>query len=83
MADVGSGSNWLVSPTHEVEDMWKQQQIQEKRSAIAATNRALLECQQKIEDLEKGVMVNLKARLIMLKQEVGYLELERKQQTAK
>ena len=83
MADIGTGSNWLVSPTHEVEDMWKQQQIQEKKSAIAATNRAVLECQQKIEDLEKGVMLTLKARLIMLQKEVGFLELERKQGTAR
>lgn len=79
MADIGSGSNWLVSPTAEVEDMWKQKQIQEKRSAVAAANRALAECQQKIQDLEKGVMVDIKAKVIMLNKEIGFLELERQQ----
>ena len=80
MADIGSGSNWLVSPTAEVEDMWKQRQIQEKRSAVAAANRTLSECQQKIEDLQKGVMVDIQAKIIMLNKEIGFLELERQQQ---
>ena len=78
MADVGSGSNWLVSATAEVEDMWKRKQIQEKRYAKAAANRALAECEQKVEDLQKCVMVDIKAKIIMLNKEIGHLELKRK-----
>ena len=79
MADIGINQNWLVSPTKEVEDMWMQQQVQEKKSQIAATKRSIMECEQKIEDLEKGVMLNLKAKLIMLEKEVGFLEHKRAQ----
>lgn len=81
MADIGSGANWLVSPTAEVEDMWKRKQIQEKKSQVAAALRALSECKQKIEDLQNGVMLDINARIIMLKKEIGFLELERKQKS--
>lgn len=79
MADIGSGSNWLVSPNREVEDMWMQKQIQEKKSQIAATKRSLDEKRQMIEDIEKGLMVDLQARIIMLEKELGFLEHKRKQ----
>ena len=76
MADIGSGTNWLVSPTKEVEDMWKKVQIQEKRSAVAAAERSISEAKQKISDIENGVIVGLEARKKMLKMEITKLETD-------
>lgn len=77
MADLNS-RNWLVSPNKDVEDMWRDVQIQEKRSAVAAAKRSLDEYRQKIEDIEKGMMVDLNARIIMLNREIQMLEAAKK-----
>jgi len=67
MADIGIAKNWMVSPTKEIDEMWVQVQIQEKKSMI---NRYT----QDIEDLEKGRMLDLKARIKMLELEIGKLQ---------
>lgn len=77
MADVGSGTNWLVSPTAEVEGMWKKVQIQEKKSAVSACDRSIAESRQKIADIESGVIVGLEARKKMLLMEIRKLETEK------
>jgi len=68
MADLGS-NNWLVSPTHEVEQKWIAVQIQERKSQI-------VKLKQDIEDLIKGRQVALEAKILMLESEV--IELENK-----
>ena len=67
MADVGTQQNWLVSPDSIVERMWLEVQIQEKKSRIARYK-------QDIEDLVKGRMVDLQAKIIMLEKEIKALE---------
>lgn len=67
MADVGMQRQWLVSPTKEIDEMWIAVQIQEKRSQI---NRY----KQDIEDLVKGRMLDLQARIKMLELEITKLE---------
>ena len=74
MADLPS-RNWLVSPNKDVEDMWRDVQIQEKKSAIASAKRSIDELTQKVEDIQKGLMVDLNARIIMLQREVKALEI--------
>jgi hypothetical protein len=74
MADIGVNQNWLVSPTAEVEEMWKNVQIQEKKSAVAACRRNIMELEQKIEDIQKGAILGLKAREKMLTMEIQKLE---------
>lgn len=76
MADIGVSKNWLASPTKEVEGMWRQVQIQERRSAIAAAKRSLDEQWQKIEDIKKGHIIGLNARIKMLELEIKRLEAE-------
>ena len=70
MSDVGINRNWLVSPTKEVEDMWLDVQIQEKRSRIARHK-------QDIEDLQKGKLVELSALIKMLEREIKELTIKR------
>ena len=67
MADIGSPKNWLVSPTKEIDDMWIEVQIQEKRSRIARHR-------QDIEDLTKGKLKELGAIIMMLELEIKELE---------
>jgi len=67
MADVGTQQQWLVSPDSVVERMWLEVQIQEKKSRIARYK-------QDIEDLVKGRMVDLQAKIIMLEKEIKALE---------
>ena len=66
MADLGSHNKgqWLegVSPNKEVKQKWLQVQIQERTSIINGTL-------QRIEDLKKGEIVNLEAKLIMYEKE--------------
>jgi len=66
MADKNS-SNWLVSPSDEVEEKWKAVAIQEKVSRIAA-------CKQAIEDLQKGKIVELEAQILMFQRELEHLK---------
>ena len=67
MADIGISKNWLVSPTKEIDEMWAKVQIQEKVSMI---NRY----KQDIEDLAKGRMIDLQAKIKMLELEIIRLE---------
>ncbi len=69
MADIGISKQWLVSPTKEIDEMWVKVQIQEKVSMI---NRY----KQDIEDLAKGRMLDLQARVKMLELEILKLENE-------
>jgi hypothetical protein len=69
MGDIGLKQQWLVSPTKEVEDMWLAVRLQEKRSMI---NRY----RQDIEDLTKGRMVELTAKIRMLELEIRTLETQ-------
>lgn len=69
MADIGISKNWIVSPTKEIDEMWVKVQIQEKVSMI---NRY----RQDIEDLTKGRILDLQARVKMLELEIGKLESE-------
>jgi hypothetical protein len=66
MADIGTPKNFLVSPTKEIEDMWIDVQIQEKRSRIARHH-------QDIEDIKKGKLTELAAIIKMLEMEVQML----------
>jgi hypothetical protein len=66
MADIGTPKNFLVSPTKEIEDMWIDVQIQEKRSRIARHH-------QDIEDIKKGKLTELAAIIKMLEMEVNML----------
>ena len=73
MADL-TNQNWLVSPNKEVEEMWLRVRIQEKKSQLAGYLRNIKECEQKIEDLQNGVMVDLKAKSIMIEKEIEFLQ---------
>ena len=73
MADIGQ-KDWLVSPNKIVEDMWLKVRIQEKKSQLAGYKRNLQECEQKIEDLKEGMMVDLQARVIMIEKEIAFME---------
>jgi hypothetical protein len=70
MADIGGGQNWLVSPTREVDIKWIDVQIQERISRIVRHR-------QDIEDLVKGQIVSLEAKIIMLDKEVKELEVRK------
>lgn len=67
MADIGIPKNYLVSPTKEIDDMWVKVQIQEKRSQIVRWS-------QDIEDLQKGRILDLQARIKMAELEIQKLE---------
>jgi len=81
MADLNS-TNWLVSPNRDVEQMWFDVQIQEKKSALASTKRSLDELKQKIEDIQKGQIVGLNARALMLSREIQFLESKKNAEEA-
>ena len=70
MADIQFEGNWLVSPTTEIERKWIEVQIQERKSRI---NRH----KQDMEDLMKGKLVDLEARILMLDQELKELEAKK------
>lgn len=67
MADLGGGGQFLVSPNIEVEQKWLEVQIQERKSRIARHK-------QDIEDLQKGRIVELEAKVMMLDRELKHLE---------
>lgn len=67
MADIGIPKNWLVSPTKEIDEMWIKVQIQEKKSQMARYK-------QDIEDLQKGRILDLQARIKMCELECAKLE---------
>lgn len=66
MADSRVNTQYLVSPSKEVEEMWVDVRIQEKKSNIAAVKQA-------IEDLEKGKILELKAKQKMYEMELEHL----------
>jgi len=68
MADLQEG-NWLVNPDAEIKFKWIEVQIQERKSRIARHR-------QDKEDLIKGKLVDLDARILMLDKELKNLESE-------
>jgi NAD-specific glutamate dehydrogenase len=70
MADLQIEGNWLVTPNAEIERKWIEVQIQERKSRI---NRH----KQDMEDLIKGKLVDLEARILMLEQELKELEAKK------
>jgi len=71
MSDIPIEGNWLVSPDQEIKRKWIEVQIQERKSRIA---RHKLD----IEDLVRGKIVDLEARVLMLDKELLELEAEHK-----
>lgn len=69
MADIPIQKTWLVSPTKEIDEMWIKVEIQQK---ISQLNRY----KQDIEDLQKGRILDLTARIRMLELEIKKLESE-------
>lgn len=70
MSDIGQKTNWLVSPTKEIEEKWIEVQIQERISRI---NRY----RQDIEDYKKGRILELEAKIMMLELELKEIEQRR------
>ena len=66
MADIGVQQHWLVDPTTEVKEMWKLVKMQELKSRIARHT-------QDIEDLKRGKIVDLQAKIKMLELELRHL----------
>lgn len=71
MGDIGERQQWLVSPTKDIEDKWIEVQIQERRSRI-------VRYKQDIEDLMKGKITELQAKIMMLELELKEIEARRK-----
>lgn len=67
MADTEVRGNWLVSPTREIEDKWIEVQIQERVSRIARYK-------QDIEDLKKGKILELEAKIMLLELELKEIQ---------
>ena len=70
MSDLGTRTNWLVSPTKEIEEKWIEVQVQERISRI---NRY----RQDIEDYKKGRILELEAKIMMLELELKEIEARR------
>ena len=70
MADIQVEGNWLVDPTVDIKRKWIEVQIQERRSRMARHK-------QDMEDLVKGKMVDLEARVLILDQELKQLESDK------
>ena len=71
MADVPIEGNLLVDPSKEIKLKCIEVQIQERKSRIARHK-------QDMEDLVKGKLVDLEARILMLTGELKELEAEKK-----
>jgi len=67
MADLAVEGNWLVSTDQAIDRKWIEVQIQERKSRIARHK-------QDIEDLLKGKVVDLEARIMLLEKELTFLE---------
>jgi len=67
MADLPIPRNALVSPTKEIDEMWIQVQIQERKSMVARKK-------QDIEDLKKGRILDLEAQIKLHELEIKELE---------
>ncbi len=70
MGDIGKNSGWLVSPDKEIERKWIEIQIQERKSRV-------VRYKQDIEDLVRGKIVDLEAKILMLDKEIKHLESQR------
>jgi len=70
MADLQVEGNWLVDPSAEIKRKWAEVQIQERRSRIARHK-------QDIDDLKRGKLVDLEARILILELELKDLEMKR------
>ena len=71
MADTGVNTQWLASPDAQVEEMWIDVQIQERKSRI-------VKMKQDIEDLIKVTKIKYDAQIMMLEKEIGYLKEKKK-----
>lgn len=69
MADIPVSKNYLVSPTKEIDEMWIQVNIQQKKSMVA---RKKLD----IEDLKKGRILDLEAQIKLHELEIRELEAQ-------
>jgi hypothetical protein len=74
LADLQTEGNWLVSPDTDIKRKWIEVQIQERKSRIARHH-------QDIEDLLKGKVLDLEARIMMLERELSDLEREKQKLT--
>ena len=74
MSDLQTEGNWLVSPDAEIERKWIEVQIQERKSRISRHK-------QDMEDLIKGKLVDLEARILMLEKELRELEAKKQRVT--
>lgn len=66
MGDLKVMQQYAITPPPEVEQMWINVKIQEKKSTIAGIK-------QLIEDLKKGKILDLEARVIMNEKELEML----------
>ena len=73
--DSGMKKQWLVSPTKEIDEMWIIIEIQNKTSTM---NRL----KQDIEDLQKGRLLELSAKIKMTELEIASLHLRLKRSQA-
>jgi len=69
MADLQMEGNWLVDPTDDIKRKWLEVKIQECKSRRARH-------QQDMEDLIKGKLVELEARILVIDLELKKLETE-------
>lgn len=74
MSDIAVEGNWLVDPDNEIKQKWIEVQIQERKSRIARHR-------QDKEDLIKGKLVDLDARILMLEKELKDLEAKKSKVT--
>jgi len=69
MADLPIPRNFIAQPTKEINEMWLNVQIQEKKSMISRKR-------QDIEDLKKGRILDLEAQIKLHELEVKKLEAD-------
>ena len=74
MGDLGGQQNWLVSPNKDVELKWKRVRVQEKKSQLAGYKRNMSQLVQQVEDIQKGQMLDLEGRIIMVEREIEFLD---------
>ncbi len=67
MADLPIRHNYEVQPPDSVLRKWQEIRIQEKRSQIAAAK-------QRIQDLQRGEIINLEAKITMWELEIVEFE---------
>ena len=75
MGDLRVQQQYDIEPTQQVMEMWIDVRIQEKKSTIAGLK-------QLIEDLKKGKILDLEARVIMNEKELEMLIQSKRTDTA-